>query len=259
MGELVYVKNSEYKKYESLLMQRDDLEKQAQCTLISYIHEFGEEENKLFSKKIKCITLKKSIAFCQVCVNRGETVDQDAMKKSIDKEMKEYRKQLDKMIKDSKACRKLHYSTGQVVSKVRKLYHNIAKMIHPDINPKAKDIKGISELWNRCVAAYHANALDEMKEIEVLASKALKDNGLAGQEIEIPGINGKIEDLKTEIAKIITTEPYIFEKIMKDPDAVKAKHKEIRDEMAEYKDYEKNLNEILSDMLAGGVVIKWKT
>ena len=97
-----------------------------------------------------------------------------------------------------------------------------------------------------------------MKEIEVLASKALKDNGFAGQEIEIPDIRKKIKDLKAEITKIITTEPYTYEKILNDPEEGKTRHETISDSIKEYKDYEKNLNEILADMLADGAVIKMK-
>ena len=258
LNELIHVTNSEYSKYESLLMQRDDYEKQARCSLTGYIHEFGEEENQLFAQQIKCIELKKSITICQVCVNLGEPIDQDAMKKMIDKEMKKYKKKLRDMINESKACRKLNYSSRRVVMEVKKMYHNIAKMIHPDINPNTKDIPGINELWNRCVIAYQVNALDEMKDIEVLASKALKDNGFAGQEIEIPDIRKKIKDLKAEITKIITTEPYTYEKILNDPEEGKMRHETIRDSIKEYKDYEKNLNEILADMLADGAVIKMK-
>ena len=36
------------------------------------------------------------------------------------------------------------------------------------------------------------------------------------------------------------------------------RHETIRDSIKEYKDYEKNLNEILADMLADGAVIKMK-
>ena len=172
--------------------------------------------------------------------------------------MKKYKKKLRDMINESKACRKLNYSSRRVAMEVKKMYHNIAKMIHPDINPNTKDIPGINELWNRCVIAYQVNALDEMKEIEVLASKALKDNGFAGQEIEIPDIRKKINDLKAEITKIITTEPYTYEKILNDPEEGKTRHETISDSIKEYKDYEKNLNEILADMLADGAVIKMK-
>lgn len=258
MGGLVYVTNDEHGRYEKFLMQRDDYERQAHSRLVCYIHEFGEEENKLFAKQIKCITLKKSIEFCQACVNRGEAVDQDAMKKSVDKEIKDYKKHLRQMIKDSKACRQLKTSTRETVIEVRKIYHNIAKMIHPDINPKTKDIPALRELWDRCVAAYHTNALDEIKEIEVLASKALKDNGLEGQKIEIPDIESRIEKVKVQITKIITTKPYTYDKILKDKSLINAKHEELNNSMADYDDYEKNLNEIMTDMLADGMIIKIK-
>ena len=63
--------NSSYAEYERLLLERDARKKEAGGYFTEYMCEFGELINKVFEKKIDCISKKKSIAFCQAYVNRG--------------------------------------------------------------------------------------------------------------------------------------------------------------------------------------------
>ena len=44
-----------------------------------------------FEMKIECIRKKKSIEFCQAFINRGESVDQDALQEYLRRELEEYR------------------------------------------------------------------------------------------------------------------------------------------------------------------------
>ena len=52
--EIVHIAAGDYPKYESLLLQRDQLKKEALQYRRAYIREFGELINKVFENKIEC-------------------------------------------------------------------------------------------------------------------------------------------------------------------------------------------------------------
>ena len=73
-------KLTDLETYEALLLERDQLEKEADSIWIAYVQEFGELEAKLFERKIDSIRRKKAIAFAQQRINRGEAIDPEEMK-----------------------------------------------------------------------------------------------------------------------------------------------------------------------------------
>ncbi|MCC8150849.1 MAG: hypothetical protein LIO96_05210 [Lachnospiraceae bacterium] len=73
--DIIKVKNEVYGEYEELLMERDAVRKESFLWKQEYTRVFGERILQIFEKKISCIKKKKTIAFCQVAKNRGETVD----------------------------------------------------------------------------------------------------------------------------------------------------------------------------------------
>jgi len=258
MDAIIKVRNSEYARYEELLMERDALKKEARIYQDMYIHEFGDLMTEVFQKKIDCISKKKSIAFCQQALNRGEAVDQDKLKAYLEEQMADYNAKLKAMVEASDACRKLHTSPEVVVNKVKHIYRKLAKVIHPDINEQAKNNPKFIELWNRVAIAYRMNDLKEMEELEVLVSEAMINAGMNGMEIEIPDIADKIAQVEEEIHVIKTTDPYMYKMLLEDPIAVEEKNAELQKELKEYTDYEKQLDEILMDLAAKGMVVTWK-
>lgn len=258
MDAIIRVKNSEYSRYENLLIERDALKKQADCYYDMYIHEFGDLMTAVFQKKVDCIAKKKSIAFCQKAMNRGEAVNQEQLHQYIEEQMADYNAQLQKMMKESDACRKLHKSPQAIVSKVKHIYRKLAKLIHPDINEKAKNNPKLADLWNRIVICYRTNNLKEIEELEVLVSEAIRDAGMDDMEIEIPDIADKILQVEEEIKDIKSTDPYMYKVLLENPIAVEEKIEELNRELDEYMEYEKELDNILMGFAVKGMVITWK-
>ena len=113
MDELVHVKNSSYSEYESLLLRRDKLKKEAFAYDKEYIRIFGDKILKVFEKKIACIRKKKEISFCQTVLNHGGVLDQEELERFIEEELKEYKEQLEQMIIDNDNAKK-----GELVSEI---------------------------------------------------------------------------------------------------------------------------------------------
>ncbi len=258
MNEIVKVKNKDYGEYEELLLRRDHLRKEAYLLQMEYIRVFGDLITDVFKKKIDCICKKKTISFCQAALNRGNTVDRDAMQAWIDSEMKEYNEQLARMIQENEAAHGGRDISKGELAKIKHLYHKLAKLLHPDINPQTEDIPELKRLWQMIVVSYKTNSLKDLQEAEILVKRALEANDITELEIEIPNIREKIEELQEEIYRILETEPYQYKYLLADANAVREKKDSLAAELKEYIEYEQELDKVLNSLLASGVSITWR-
>ena len=233
-NELTTVNDGDYKKYEELLLMRDELRKEAFQLERAYMREFGDLILEVFQMKIECIRKKKSIEYCQYYANRGESVDQDNLQAFLQKEMEEYQAKLDAMIKDNDASKKATQVAESDLMKIKKIYHRLVKQIHPDINPEMDKNEKLKELWTRLVVAYNCNDLKEMQETEVLITAQVSKLKPGALDIKIPDIAERIEALEAEIEKIRNTDPYRYKFLLDDEDSVETKRKSLLDELKEY-------------------------
>ena len=249
------ITDSEYEKYIRLVIQRDQMRKEAGIYEQDYIREFGEEIYSLYEEKVKCIELKKKIHYCQAQVNCGKTIQTKEMEKVIRLEMKDYYRELKSMMDDLEAVKECKVVPTHVALHAKRLYREIAKMIHPDICPCAKKDEILSELWERAVHAYHRNNEDELQQIKILSIHRMKELGMdVDAEIDIEDLDEKIASLEQEIDTIMNTDPYQFRELLMKEELVEEKHEEILDEMERYQKYRIELEEILDMFLNGGDV-----
>lgn len=258
MDEIIRVKNISYSRYEELLMRRDKVKKEAFQWGREYVRVFGDTILKIFELKLTCIRKKKTISFCQAVANRGGKINQQELQEYLEQEMSAYQEQLDAMIKDNNAAKETSQLTQMEILEVKKIYHRLAKQLHPDINPMTAKNEKLKDIWQRIAIAYNCNNLKDMKELEILATSALKELGTGKIEIEIPDIDEKIAEVEAEINKIRDTDPYMYKFLLENPEMVKAKNKSLDEELKEYEEYEKQLDEILQGLMVSGVKFTWR-
>lgn len=232
-------------RYEKLLLRRDTVRKEAEQYLIKYFHEFGDLMVKSFELKIECIRKKKTIAYCQQQINHGKKVDGDQLDRFINREMAAYYTDLDMMIQHNKAVKESKSISEYDVYKVKKLYHALAKLIHPDLHPDLASDNQIADYWQRIAIAYEHNMLEDLEELDFLVRKYLDARGYSETETLIPDLPKKIEKVEREIERITSTEPYLYRLLLQDETAVGNKKIELKDEIDSYRDYSKQLDEVL--------------
>lgn len=245
MNQLEQISQDLYKRYEELLIERDNLNKDAASIQIAYNKTFGELECRSFSGAVACIRLKKQIDFCQRLINRGKSVDRRDLLTYTKKVMTEYYDILKEKFAEIDEARHSKASSTANVIEAKKLYHRLAKMLHPDLNPGVLDDPELKELWNRITAAYRANDVKELQELEVLAVKALEESGREGDRPEISDIEEKIAELRKEIETIRTTTPYTYHEILTDEEKIEAHRQDLKKEIQKYRNYEKDLRKRL--------------
>ena len=117
--ELIHIANGDYPRYEELLFEREKARKEAEQYQIAYIREFGDLITAVFEQKIKCIELKKSIAFCQMNLNAGKPFDAEELQQYLTEHMAAYYDQLSDMVEEQKVNTKYHYPSRYAVGQTR--------------------------------------------------------------------------------------------------------------------------------------------
>ena len=252
MMDLIKSSDSKYTEYENLLLERDQVQKEAGQIWTVYLQMFGKLISDNYEEKLECIKCKKTIAYYQAALNKGGTVDVEAMEKYLEQEMAEYYANLHRMLKENEEANNAGTSTPYEVERAKTLYRRLAKLIHPDINPETDRSEELQESWNRAVIAYHANNVKELAELEVLARKVLKDLGAGNVQVEIPDIEEKIDAVREEISDIIHSEPYTLRTFVENKETADKKKAELEEELEAYRKYHKELNNIILQMLQSG-------
>ncbi len=250
--DLIRSADSKYTEYENLLLERDQLAKEAGQIWTAYLQMFGKLISDNYEEKLECIKCKKTIAFYQKAMNQGGAADAAAMEKYLEQEMAEYYAKLRKMLTDNEEANGAGTSTPYEAERSKTLYRRIAKLIHPDINPQTDHSEQLQELWNRTLIAYHHNNVKELAELEVLVRKVLKDLGADGVKADVPDIEEKIDAVRAEIDQITHSEPYSLKYLAEDNHASEKKKAELQEELESYRKYHRELNGIILQMLQSG-------
>lgn len=256
MDELIRTANADYSQHEEVLLKRDRLRKEAFQWEQEYVRTFGEKILRIFKLKISCIRKKKTIAFCQLAINQGRPVNRKELEHYLDTEMAQYQKELARMLEDYEATKKTVELTELELLEIRKIYRRLAKKLHPDINKNTETNAELRELWERICIAYRCNQLDALQELEVLASVAMQAGGEL--DLNIPDIAEKIAAVEKEIERIQSTDPYQYKFLLTDKEAVSKKKEAMDEEYASYEAYDKQLEEVLQQMMEGGLSFVWQ-
>ena len=243
-------------KYTELLLRKNALQKECFLLEQEYIREFGEEIMALYRAQMECVRKKKTIEFCQMSRNRGMEPDERQLSAFLEKETAELQAHFRKLREEYEAAESAGEVTDAELTEIRKTYRRLAKLIHPDLHPELGDT--MLELWNRITAAYHCNDLKTLKEQEVLVAAALAEVSGRAAEIEIPDLQEKISKLEAEIAGIMSRDPYQYQFLLSDEEAVQEKKASLRSELENYRLYSRQLDELLAGVLPEGMVVIWE-
>ena len=246
--KILHVAAGDYERYESLVLQKEQLEKEAEQTELEYLRLFGDLITGSFSLKVECIALKKEIALYVRAKNAGKPVDREEVAETLRTRMTAYRLALASMLEKKKEAEEAVFIDPAETGQIKKIYRRLARMLHPDVSTLTEKIPELNELFIRATAAYRANDLKEIRKLEVLINKVLEENGIDQLELFIPDLEKRIEELEEEIDCLVGSEPYTYREILRSDAAIRKKKKELKDEIASFQTYQKELTEKLEQL-----------
>ena len=246
-------------EYEELLLKRDQLFRESGSYMTAYTREFGDLITAGFELKVECIKKKKIISYCRRRMNRGLAIDPARMQEEIDHGMTLYYAQLKELLDDTGKAKKAGTISEYRLSRAKKIYRRLTKLLHPDINKKTEENERLKELWTRIAAAYQKSDVDELEDLEVLVRRAMEEMGDDSFELNLDDIEARIERVERQINEIITTEPYIYGELLNDGEKKLAYRVQLQAEHDDYERYLESLTGVLDDMLReGGVTLVWQ-
>ena len=136
--------------------------------------------------------------------------------------------------------------TPQRSAELRKLFKQLAKQLHPDINPALTTEQ--EDLWHRVKDAYEAGDLEKLKALQVAYEKELNNadktiEAMSDEDIALRNevLSEGIKQLNVQIEKIRSTFPFDIEQQIKDEDWVKDEVEKILEIISTYRALEGEL------------------
>ena len=231
----IKIANATLELYRSLILKRDALRKEGADLEDQYIRTFGELLEERYSLFIECIKYKKILSFCLTRINSGLPIYRNELNHYIENTMNSYYVELHDL---SKFLKEKGSTLSEIkIFQIKKLYHKLAMMLHPDLHPNFCNNSEAQELWHKISNAYRNNDYKALKEAEVLAVALLDKQEGTSMEFEVENVEEKIEMLRTEITQIMQEDPYLYKFLLLDEDAIAEKKEELKKDIDEYKNY----------------------
>ena len=215
-----------------------------------YLIKIGRYKVQLLEFQIEYKALKKKIQLCHQSLNKNETphfADIEAKVEQLTKEaFQEIILQKEK-IAFSKAVLS-NLSSPEESAELRKIYRNIAKVLHPDVNTNLTDEQ--TDIWHLFYSAYKEGDLDKMKALEVVYASEIQRiaetlEALSNENIllQTQTLKQAIIDIEKKIKVLEKQFPFTIADLMEDDEWVAEQQQIIVKEIDEIKISLKELQE----------------
>lgn len=139
-----------------------------------YATKIGKFKIEILELQIQFKALKKKIQLCHQYLNRNEIPDFYEIEKKV-KEMsqeayREIHREKQKVVFGKEVLSNL--ASPEESAELRKIFRNIAKRLHPDVNPNLSAEQ--QEIWYLFHSAYKNGDLDKLKALEIVYADELK-------------------------------------------------------------------------------------
>ena len=230
------------KTLESLVFERNNLQ-YVVCENIKteYLLTFGSLEYKIYKTYCTYLRLKRKKDMIQARKNRQEKIKIEEIDKKLDEEFADYKKKLDEKIgeiNEALSRAKLEALSEEETKLLKKLYKNIVKKLHPDINPSVTDAE--KELFYTATEAYKNGDLPSLQIIYdiVCSGDDIKDEDLSGKSLddEVERLEGLVGQIQDYINIIKSTPPYTWSIYLEDEKKKSERLKSLEDDLKNFEE-----------------------
>ncbi len=189
-----------------------------------YATTIGVKEYEALSLDVEVRRLKATIEKVQAIENQGKMPNLEQIEAAVEDELQEWKAKVDKMLDEITASQKRlnNQMTGEESAELQKLYHSLAKKLHPDLNPGLTDKQKL--LWQRVQHAYATGNLPEMRALSLLVDDIPDELDMPNQveqlEKRCADLRAQVDSLLQKIADIKIQPPLSLKDKLDDPEWV---------------------------------------
>ncbi|MCC8073603.1 MAG: ADP-ribosylglycohydrolase family protein [Clostridiales bacterium] len=221
----------------------------------AYMLELGALEYKAYKAQCEFLRIKRKYELIQAKINRQENVVISKIEDTLEQEFKEYKEKLDEQInKMNEAIErsKCDVLTKEENSEIKKVYRQIVKSLHPDLNPNIT--KEEKQLFENAVEAYKNGDIKTIRIIgEMVSEPKMPKQPSLDAMTELKENERRLENLiasiKKNIADIKSSYPYTMKEIVEDKQKTEKRKNEIANILNQYDSgisfYQSKIDEVL--------------
>lgn len=225
-----------------LVLERDELQL-VECKNLEmkYMLVLGGLEYKTYKAECQALRLKRKLELIQAKINRQEKPSVTDIEHQLDNEFEKYQDKLNEEL--NKMNEALERSKGEFLSnadtkELKKKYHNIVKILHPDLHPKLS--KEELQMFDNAVNAYKNGDLQTIRIIAEMLSGAEKAEGEQNSAVylvkEKERLSNMLQVIKDNITEIKQRYPYTEKELLSSQEKIDVRKADIEEMLHQYED-----------------------
>jgi len=221
-----------------------------------YSTRIGVHQLQRLQLQLRIKALKRKIELVQSAINRNIVPDVDAIELTVAEELAETEMQIMEQATEIEKAKHLlsHLDTPQRSAELRKIFKQLARQLHPDVNPDLTAEQ--TEIWHLIKDAYETGDLEKLKALQLVYEKEINQlkkqtEELTEEELSLRNATMKegIKVLNDEIKNIRSEFPFNMEAQIKDDAWIAAQTNSIQQEIKQLKQYEQELLQQYTELI----------
>jgi hypothetical protein len=211
-----------------------------------YNLKIGCLEYEAFTLECQMRRARRRLELARSYVNRNEQITSAIIESALDDEFSQWQAKIEEMrrsLEEAHAFEQCPRLSATATREMQKLYRQLAKRLHPDLNPHQTERE--RNLWLQVAAAYRDGALEELRTLSLLLDGELPSaDSSEAQTSVLDNVRRRRDELRAHIeralahlAHIKTTPPYTLQQKLNDELWLAARAAELREKIALLKEH----------------------
>lgn len=186
--------------------------------------------------------------------NRQEKIKMEVIEYKLDEEFADYKRKLDEKIgeiNEALSRAKCEVLSEEDTKHLKKLYKNIVKRLHPDINPSVTDAE--KELFYHATEAYKDGDLSSLQIIYdiVCTGDDIEGGNLSSKSLsdEVKRLEELVGQIQEDINLIKSTPPYVWKTYVEDEKKKREKLKSLENDLKSFEEAVRTQEEAIVDLM----------
>jgi hypothetical protein len=192
-----------------------------------YATRIGAWQVEQLQLELRCKSLKRKIEMVRSAIVRNLPLDVNAIELQVAADLADAELMIMQQVMQVEQGRQLlsHLDTPQRSAEIRQIFRQLAKQLHPDVNPELTAEQ--SQIWQMVHDAYQCGDLEKLKALQVVYEKEIANTDSLLQQLDEGQLALRnetmkegIKQLQAELEQIRREFPFDMEQQIKDEDWV---------------------------------------